>query len=48
MTTILTTKYTCDSCGNWRQVPVVLTRKGNGWVEVPPAPDRVVEPRGAA
>lgn len=32
-TRVLTTKYTCDEKGNWIEVPVILTRKGNGWVE---------------
>ena len=49
MTSVLTTKFTCDHKGNWRQVPVVLTRRGNGWVESDPPPsDRADEPRKAA
>jgi hypothetical protein len=30
--TLTTTKITMVN-GNWTRVPVVLTRKGNGWVE---------------
>lgn len=33
--------------GNWRQVPVVLVRQGNGWVEVL-VPEVVLNARRAA
>lgn len=33
--TLTTTKITMVN-GNWTNVPVVLTRKGNGWVETFP------------
>jgi hypothetical protein len=36
MTSVLTTKFTCDHKGNWTEVPVILTRSGNGWVESAP------------
>ena len=29
-----TTKWTCDTAGNWRLAPVILERKGAGWAEV--------------
>lgn len=32
-TSVLATKFTCDEKGNWIEVPVILTRKGSGWVE---------------
>jgi len=35
MTTVLTTKWTCDASGNWREVPVILTRTPDGWTEQP-------------
>lgn len=39
MTSIMTTKFTCDENGHWSEVAIVLTRKGNGWVEKPvPSP----------
>lgn len=48
MTSVLTKKYTCDSKGNWSLVPVILTRRGNGWVEVSPPPyDRDVRKEAA-
>jgi len=28
-----TLKWTCDRDGNWRQVPVKLTRSGTGYLE---------------
>jgi hypothetical protein len=48
MTSILTKKYTCDDQGNWIEVPIVLTRVGQGWVESSPSPsDRAVERKAA-
>lgn len=39
--TLTTTKITMVN-GNWTRVPVVLTRKGNGWVETGLPVDEVV------
>lgn len=35
-TSVLTTKYTIDAKGNWIEVPIILTRSGNGWIEREP------------
>lgn len=48
MTSVLTTKHTCDSKGNWTEVSVVLTRSGKGWVERSPGPSAGVVRRDAA
>lgn len=44
MTSVLTTKHTCDEQGNWRTEPRVLTRTEKGWDERPvvPSPADVV------
>lgn len=45
--TLTTTKITMVN-GNWTRVPVVLTRKGNGWVETYPGPAVVKKREQAA
>lgn len=35
MTSVLTKKWVCDSRGAWSEIPIVLTRSGNGWTETP-------------
>ncbi len=45
MTSLLTTKYTCDHHGKWMEIPVILTRSGNGWIEREPPK---AEPRKVA
>lgn len=38
MSAVLTKKWVCDGQGNWFEVPVILTRSGDGWIETFPAP----------
>lgn len=47
-TSVLTKKHTCDSKGNWTEIPVILTRQGNGWVESAPPPSDRDEARKVA
>lgn len=42
--TLTTTKITMIN-GNWRRVPVVLTRVGNGWNETPTDPRTALAPK---
>lgn len=45
MTSIIhTTKWTCDREGNWRRVPAILAKCGNGYVEALPAAPEPSDP----
>ena len=35
MTSVLTTTWTCDKRGIWREEPRILTKDANGWHDTP-------------
>lgn len=41
---IHTTKWTCNRDGNWRRVPAILAKCGNGYVEALPAAPKSSDP----
>lgn len=48
MTQVLTKKWVCDAKGNWAEVPVILARSGDGWIESFPSPSDLSPRKEAA